>query len=319
MSLSRLAPAAQVVLIGSFGAGNLGDELILAGFLAKLKKELPRIEITVLTGNPRKSKKWHADSKALFLPLLPAGLRSLLRFDWLRTVAAIRRTDAVIFPGGGLFTDDESLFAPLLWSWQLLVAKFFWKPVFLFGQSIGPFRSSFARELSRFALDKAELIGVRDIASAGELKKLGTSQGKIQLGEDSALFLKAQKMKPIKKSPTKILLSARLYPRGQAKCFAQIRAELAKYPKAKISFLEFGAGDRAAWAELGKPGKLLKAPVGAAELLRLVRQHDLVIGMRLHSLIAARLAGVPAVAVSYSRKVQEFDKYKANIKNKGIL
>jgi len=296
----------RLILIGSFGADNLGDELILAGFLAKLKQELPCAEITVFASNTRTSKKWHAGSGARFLPLVPAGLRSFLRFDWLWSIAAIRRADAVIFPGGGLFTDEESWQAVLIWSVQLLAARFFWKDVFLFGQSVGPFKTSFGRRLAKLALTKAELIAVRDQASAQELKRLNITKSKIQLGEDSALFLKSHKLKAVKKQPRKILLSARLYPHRQKKCFAQIQQELAKYPKAAISFVEFGAGDRAAWAELGKPGRLVKAPVGAAALLKFVRQHDLVIGMRLHSLIAARIAGVPSVAVSYSRKVAAF-------------
>ncbi len=44
--------------------------------------------------------------------------------------------------------------------------------------------------------------------------------------------------------------------------------------------------------------------MGARELLALIAGCDLLIGMRLHALVFAALAGVPLVAISYDPKVE---------------
>lgn len=301
--------------MGNFGAENIGDELILEGFLAQLAQHSPQTKVTVLGGNPRLIQRWHGVDA---LPLLPCGLRSFFTGNWVRSFQAIHAADNVVFPGGGLFTDSESFRAILLWGMHLLVARFFWKPVYLLGQSIGPFHSEASKSFTRFCLSKAEWIGVRDSASEKELRSLSIPASKIKNGFDSALGLvkRLPKVKTLKrKGRRKILLSLRNFRNLNPRLFQELGVALEKLlekPTIRITFAAFGKGDLAALAKVqplvGKKIKVLALPESAEEILQQIKKFDVVVGMRLHSLIAARLAGVPSVGISYSRKVAEFQK-----------
>jgi polysaccharide pyruvyl transferase CsaB len=316
--------APKLVLIGNFGAKNFGDELILAGFLKKIGKELPKAKVVVLAGNPRLVRRFHGVDA---LPQLPTGLRSLLKMNWWRSLRKIREADAVIFPGGGLFNDEESWRAVWIWGWPILIARYFWKPVFLLGQSIGPFGKNWTRKFTKFCLTKTEWVGVRDQASENELKKIGISSKKIKTGKDSAFWLTSHlpKVRKIKKNGLlKILISARDFPKIESKFWnelAQTLDQICKKRPSRIYFAEFGKGDLKIWGKIKKISKnstnwkILKLPESEEEILREVKKFDLVIGMRLHSLIAARLAGVPAIGLSYSHKVKAFAEKSFEIKD----
>lgn len=333
---SKSAP--KLVLIGSFGAGNIGDELILSGFLKKLELEtssskkrksavaksegglkgrIPKSKITVLGGSTAEIKRWHG-VKAL--PLLPCGFRSLFTKNWVKSIKAIKDSDAVIFPGGGLFSDAESPLAVLLWGVHILVAKYFWKPVYLVGQSVGSFKKDFFKKFAKRCLEKAEWIGVRDSKSMTELKKLGIEKTKIKQGEDSALWLTNKKpeiKKPKKKGVLKIFVSVRNFPNVTEKFLREFSKSLqlfAEKRQVRISFASLGKGDEKIWKKIcqnnkdSKSWKILKLPKNSAEILKALKKFDLTIGMRLHSLISSYLAGVPTIGISYSPKVAEFQK-----------
>jgi polysaccharide pyruvyl transferase WcaK-like protein len=56
----------------------------------------------------------------------------------------------------------------------------------------------------------------------------------------------------------------------------------------------------------GKTVKIVDRTLSSSELVHLIAQGDLVIGMRLHSLIAAATMGVPSIAINYHPKVRSF-------------
>ncbi|MFH0776940.1 MAG: polysaccharide pyruvyl transferase family protein [Patescibacteria group bacterium] len=307
--------APRLVLVGNFGAGNLGDELILAGFLKKISLELPKAQIVVLAGEPKLVRRFHGVDA---LPHLPTGLRSLLKMNWWRSLGKIRKADAIIFPGGGLFSDEESWRASLLWGAHILIARYFWKPVFLLGQSVGPFKKRWVRWLAKFCLSKTEWIGVRDAGSEAELRRIGISARKIRLGRDAAFWLvsRVPKTRELKRhGVAKILVSVRDFPKIAPQFWNELICaldEIAVKKQAHILFAEFGKGDHELWKKIRRRAKksatwkTLELPESAEGILKEIKKIDLVIGMRLHALIAAKLVGVPAIGFAYSRKVSEF-------------
>jgi polysaccharide pyruvyl transferase WcaK-like protein len=56
----------------------------------------------------------------------------------------------------------------------------------------------------------------------------------------------------------------------------------------------------------GKTVKIVDQTVSSSELVHLIAQGDLIIGMRLHSLITAATMGVPSIAINYHPKVRSF-------------
>lgn len=141
----------SLILVGNYGAGNIGDEALKEYFL----RTFPDISWTVISAHPVESHE---------VPRLPMGLKSFFR-PWWRTIVVFWRADAVVFGGGSLFTDTESIFACVLWGIHAFVALFFRKPTLFAFQGVGPFRSSFAEIISRIIFVKATFISVRDAKS----------------------------------------------------------------------------------------------------------------------------------------------------------
>lgn len=145
----------KAVLIGNYGVGNFGDEALREYFL----RAFPDIEWTVLSARPVAGE----------LHRLPVGIRSFFGSPWRKTVGAIRRADAVVFGGGTLFTDIESVKACILWGLHAAAARFFRVPYHLAFQGVGPFKTALGERISRWVVRHAATLSVRDEASVARM------------------------------------------------------------------------------------------------------------------------------------------------------
>lgn len=155
------------VLIGNYGHANLGDEALRAYFL----ESFPEIRWTVLSAHPSQPGEVHR---------LPGGIRSFLFTPWWKTVKAIRQADAVVFGGGSLFTDVESVYACILWSLHVAVAGFCGTPVYLAFQGMGPYRTRAGERLARWSARQAHFLSVRDPASMERVSGWGLTLKVVQ-------------------------------------------------------------------------------------------------------------------------------------------
>ncbi|MDD4287344.1 MAG: polysaccharide pyruvyl transferase family protein [Candidatus Peribacteraceae bacterium] len=180
----------QYVLVGNYGVGNFGDEALREYFLSAF----PEANFLVLSAHPREGE----------LPRLPAGIRSFFLTRWWRTLAALWKSDGLVFGGGTLFTDIESLRAPLLWWWHAFVCRLLRKPYLLAFQGIGPFKggvgptSRFALRgagewCARFAVAHAAFVSVRDQASFDRVKLWKKNTNIIQTADPVFSLFTAQK------------------------------------------------------------------------------------------------------------------------------
>jgi len=156
----------RCVLVGNYGVGNLGDEALREFFLENFSD----VEWTVLSASPRNESEVHR---------LPCGFRSLFR-PWWRTISAFRKADCVVFGGGTLFTDIESVYACVLWWWHAFIARLMKKPVLLAFQGIGPFRSKLGLRLAKWTVRNSVHLSVRDSASFERVKSWGMNKDIVQ-------------------------------------------------------------------------------------------------------------------------------------------
>jgi polysaccharide pyruvyl transferase WcaK-like protein len=156
----------RYLLVGNYGVGNVGDEALKDYFL----KSFPDTIFDVVSAHPSSSE----------LPRLPLGIRSLLRTPWWKTIRALRRSQGMVFGGGSLFTDTESVFACFLWGFHAVSAFFFSKPIFLAFQGIGPFKTRIAERLTMWIVRRAESISVRDRRSYERVKSWNLNKEVIQ-------------------------------------------------------------------------------------------------------------------------------------------
>jgi colanic acid/amylovoran biosynthesis protein len=97
----------------------------------------------------------------------------------------ILESNLVISSPGG-FLQDYDTFSSLLPNLYLIfIAQLLKKPVILYAQSIGPFRNSILRVLSRFVLNRVELITLREEISKGYLSKSGITNPPIIVTADA--------------------------------------------------------------------------------------------------------------------------------------
>lgn len=164
----------RVLLIGNYGVGNLGDEALKDFFL----KEFPEVDWIVIDKEHR----------------LPAGIRSFFRFRWMHTLKEYLRCDAVVFGGGSLFTDAESLWACVLWWIHFLPAWVLGIPVHLAFQGVGPFRTRAGEWLTRMVLCNAASISVRDSASKIRAEYLCKSKKIVQSSDPVILLIEKEKV-----------------------------------------------------------------------------------------------------------------------------
>jgi len=148
----------QFVLIGNYGVGNMGDEALKHYFL----RTFPEVQWSVLSAHPVVGE----------LHRLPCGMRSLFGTPWWKTFRCMRRCDGVVFGGGSLFTDTESVQACILWWWHAFVARLHRKPVHLAFQGIGPFRTRLGRLCATSVIRRAASLSVRDRFSLARVQFL---------------------------------------------------------------------------------------------------------------------------------------------------
>ena len=171
----------KCLLVGNFGVGNLGDEALKEYFL----QEFSDVDWTVISATPKGSNE--------VVPL-PGGVRSFLRFKWLSTITAYRNCDAVVFGGGSLFTDTESVFACFIWWVHAQFGFLLGKPVHLAFQGIGPFRTRLGARFARAVCRKSQTISVRDSLSFSRVGEWGLSSKCVQTCDPVFSLIKSHKV-----------------------------------------------------------------------------------------------------------------------------
>jgi polysaccharide pyruvyl transferase CsaB len=297
----------KIGLIGNYGATNVGDESILRAIL----KSHPGHEFTVFSANPKVTHKEIGVSSA---PLFPLGIRSLFKHGFKRSIKAIRSVDAVILGGGGLM-QDEYLFACFLWAWQIFWVKFFKKPLFIYATGVGPLKTWIGRKLTKWIYSYAVGITVRDHTSQNYLHRLGLPLDNIEITSDPAFLFKHVEQEH-GRQPHTYIVSLRPWLKYNAKiisAFTHYIQKLKEEKNAKFIFVCMQSikehDHRIIDPILKKVDGTLLKPKHFSELLEAMRQAEFAIGMRYHFLIAALLTHTPALAISYSHKVDSLYKH----------
>ncbi len=300
----------KLLLAGYFGSGNIGDEAILSALITSVKLDHPSADITVLSENP-------AETSDIY------GVRSIHKYSFLRIIKEVRNGDALIFGGGGLLQDSTSVKSLYYYLSLIFMAKFFGRKVILLGQGIGPVSH---RSVVKRALANIDLIAVRDEKSMRELHDIGARPKKSALTADMAFLLpppdrakgkKTLDIDGIKKCKKHLIAFAirrsidnRFSP-IHYKAVAEACDHLIKEKDSQVVFLIFQYPDDIDAAEkvmslMKYPAHILLRRCGPAEMLNVISAFDGVVGMRLHSLIFASIAGVPSLGLSYDPKVESF-------------
>jgi polysaccharide pyruvyl transferase CsaB len=273
----------RVTVSGFYGAGNLGDEALLAGLVQALAEHDVR-DVTILSADPAATRRMHGVHAARRGVGLPGAL-------W--------RTDVLVSGGGGLLQDVTSTRSLRYYLGVIRLARRMGRRAVVFGQSLGPL--SGAGRLAVREVLAGLPIGLRDGPSLRLAQELGLSARHVG---DTALLLE------VERAPQRdavVLVPRAGYPRATA-----VLADLGRRAASAGLAVEAAAfqrgADRAEVERLRRaiPSLCVLPTPGPATTARALAGARLVVSARLHGLVLAAAGGTPHAGISYDPKVEGF-------------
>jgi polysaccharide pyruvyl transferase CsaB len=280
----------RLLISGYYGAGNLGDEAVLAGLLGALAGT--GVTPIVASLDPAATRTAH-------------DVESVHRYRGLPM--ALWRSDAVVSGGGGLLQDVTSARSLRYYLGVLRLARALGKPVAVYGQSLGPLSSAGAARVRRALVGVP--LGLRDAPSLALAARLGLAAHPVA---DPALLVRPPAV------PREAAVAAGgagalvLIPRSGYPAIGAVleelgRRHLAAGGRVRIALVH-PAHDEA-------EGRRLAAALGAAdrttarsvaEILAALQGAHAVVSGRLHGLVLGAVAGAPVAGLAYDPKVAGF-------------
>ncbi len=290
----------KIVISGYYGSGNAGDEAMLNAVLRLFATD-PNIKITVISVNPQDTISRHK-------------VRAVAHLNPFAVMKEIFSSDLLISGGGSLLQNVTSRRSLYYYLGVIFIAVIFQKKVMLFAQGIGPILGNFPRRLTKFILDRVDLITVRDRGSLDELSRLNIFKPAIECTADPVLALDPVSLdegrKIIGGSQKKLIgVAVRRW-----KNFDSFKIELAKAldsTDAEIVFIPMQVPSdvnaaREVASLIKKDCKVLSDKYSTNQLLSIVGNMDLLLAIRLHALIFAAVMNVPLLGISYDPKIDRF-------------
>jgi colanic acid/amylovoran biosynthesis protein len=354
----------RVLILGAcYGSGNMGVDALLSGTIASIYNKDPETEIALLDfGRERRAfrvpagqtdievrmenlrfswKLWMRNNGflllflALMLRVFPLAMFRRWCFARYRTLEMISEASRALSLAGGDSFSDIYGFQRLLYVClpQYLVLAM-GCPLILLPQTLGPFKSCWARGMARLVMVNAAKVYSRDLTSlqiAGDM--LGENAGRLAYSQDMAFALEPRVPKAglpdwavgRKRPLVGLNVSGLLFMGGynQDNMFGL----KGNYPELMRTLIRWFTQEAKAdlllvthvtgWENDANACKELHAELSGAcegrlhladpecdhrEIKWLIGHCDFFLGARMHACIAALSQGVPAIGMAYSRK-----------------
>ncbi len=312
MEKSKTMP--KIMISGYFGFNNIGDEAILKSMVRAFKEKIPQVKIAVLSHNPLQTSQTYK-------------VKAINRLHLIKIIRCLRNVNLFISGGGGLLQDSTGKgWSILYYLGLILITKTVKVPVMIYAQGIGPINKKINKLLIKWILNKVNLITVRDNHSKKLLNNLGVSGPSIYVNSDPVFLLKKKNINHIidnhpyiqnlinSDNRPLIGISVREYKSkgsDSKRIFAQVADYLIENYQAKIIFFPFQFDEDVHINEeilslMKNKAEVLKIKLEPEELLSVLSQLSLVVGVRFHSIVFSSMANIPFIAFNYDPKVRYF-------------
>lgn len=293
----------DLILSGYYGYDNIGDEAILFSLIKGLKNIEPDLRITVLSGNPDKTSSLYE-------------VRAINRNNIFQIVHELKKVDVFISGGGSLLQDSTSFRSPIYYLGIIQLARLFVDKIVFCCQGVGPIKSDILKKLTYHVVKDLENISVRDKKSHKFLKQIRIPEKRIRITADPVFLLFSPEEKSKKMdtdSPIKLGISVRPWADNDyIHSLAEGVNAFCKDKEVEIKLIPFHKGEDEEVSEYLKGYleneniELLKPAGHPQEMLTYFREVDILLGVRLHSLIFAAITVTPLLGVSYDPKIDGF-------------
>jgi len=300
-----------VLVSGYYGFDNLGDEAILESIVNwfGIRDDAHPV---VLSKNPKKTSETF-------------DVDSISRDNLFKILARIPGAPIIVQGGGGLLQDATSFKSLLYYLGILLLGSVTGRRLVAFAQGIGPLDGEFSPMMVGEFLSQCDLVAVRDFKSFVFCQQRLPLNANLKMMADAALLLDPgdpDTVNDIFLQENLDLVGRPLIGfsiKGDKKDTRQLTA-LARTMDMTIDELNCGVAifpfhhpyDLRYAEEVLKLVKrhdevmIVKGIYKPSEAVGLIGKCDMMVGMRLHSLIFAANTSVPFIGVSYDPKIDEF-------------
>jgi polysaccharide pyruvyl transferase CsaB len=299
----------KIALSGYYGFDNAGDEALLSAICFTIKKFEPRVEFVVFSGSPQKTSHIH-------------GLPAVNRMNPWVIIRELWQSDLLISGGGSLLQDVTGPRSLPYYISIVALAKILKKPVIFYAQGIGPINRRFSKFLMRLIANRVDLITLRDKESLQLLKKLRVTHPPVKLTADPVFtldpsfddFQQAQLLLQQYGIKNKNIIGVSVREWKPLEGYQQPLAKVLDYMAKKgyqIVFIPLNYPDdlsesRQVAELMEEKCFIINNHLNSIEYIALIAKFDLLIGMRLHSLIFAANRGIPFAGISYDPKIDAF-------------
>jgi len=299
----------RILVSGYYGFRNAGDEAILDAFIQSTKDLPCPVRVTVLSNTPEETAKKH-------------GTSTVSRFNLFSVLRALRRADVLVSGGGSLLQDKSSTRSIIYYLSIIRLAKLFRKPVMLYANGIGPVDRPRNRRRVKKTISRADMVTLREESSLEELLRIGVSGPPMYVTADPIFLIETKDEAPAMEALRKagvpgdrplIGISVRSLRTGadfvsqMAALADQITHDLGYH----VVFLPMQMPQdvnmsRKIIERMTHPAYLLGTDLSPEALIGACGQMDLVIAMRLHTMLFAARALTPVIGLVCDPKIAYF-------------
>ncbi len=321
----------KVLMLGYYGANNIGDEIMLYFLLKKIRND--NICLKLISENPEKTlRQFHvACIKNMPLFFEWGGLKLLFNKNYYILIWELIKTDVLFIGGGDLIRDDKGWKTFCYTMSKIVIALMFKADIYIINVGIGVPITKYGKFIIRVVLNMATMVIVRDNRSYNICKFYLKNKLSYRKIIDVSVNIKNEtnvngfKNEILNSHDKYIVISLRensnafdgyKITESRMSNFANELDRLIETYKIKVIFLPFQHSEREQDKRLHD--KILRLILNKDSAFSLEWTSDFfniahaikgsfaLIGMRLHSIILASSYNIPCIAMPYDAKIIEY-------------
>ncbi len=315
----------SILILGGYGKGNIGDELLRWITVKIFETYFPYISGEIFTYNQKVSYDFFNHNNFRFLNYYDyfPSFKYPASFLQFRSKNYLKKHQLIVFGGGGFIYDYSSINI-LSWLRRIYALKKLGKPILLLGVGVGPCRTGFSRLIAKLIINLSDIVIVRDYDSFDLAKSLCKNKNKIKLGADLAILLNKFDNYSSEKPTEKIkscLIIPRPWPYHYTKKHERLLIDafisliafaIENFHIESVNFLPLHRFDdmplcQRIAQELNIKGGVYKVRK-YEDIKSIITNTDLTISMRYHGVILSLIAQKPVIAIAYDRKINSLMK-----------
>ncbi len=304
-----LSKKSEILISGYYGFKNNGDDALLKAIISDLNTYKESANIVVLSADPKETS-CHYSVKAINR----LNIFSILRH--------MKRADLLISGGGTLIQDKTS--SKSLWYYLMIIKAALARnvKVMLYSNGIGPLEREKNKARAKNVLNRVDVITLRDKKSETELKNMGVTKPKILVTADPAFNLNCNDSETGNKilknagvPQDKKLLGVSIRKLGMSEAAEEKIAKAIDEAVEKYDFYPVfipmqetkdTSISKSIISKMSQKATLLSGISTVSDMLGVVSNMYMCVGMRLHLLTYAATSSIPVIGIVCDPKISGF-------------